>query len=138
MFKKNKKANKNIEKLDEKDVGLAQDLSFALKNLIAAEDHCAVSFATTGDAKWKKLNDELRRIRSKCLTLIVKKDESHLWCLTKHILAASMGLQEVANRFNQTNQNTEADFFYGISADMLLKVFELNDFTEQESAQTSA
>ena len=136
MMRKNKKA---LPKLDEKDVGLAQDLSFAVKNLIAAEDHCAISAADSGDPKWKALNDELRRMRSKCLTLLVKKDDSHIWCISKHLLASSMGMQEVGNRFNQTGQESEADFFYEVSATLLLKFLEINDFTDESTiGDTSA
>ena len=131
--------DKKTEKLNEKDVGLAQDLIFALKNLTAAEDHCEMSFKVTGNPRFKILQDRLRRRRSTAIKLLVKKNaEAHEWCITKHLLNVSIGFTEVANRFNQTHQDNEANFFYMEAGATDLDILELNDFSDQKEAMTSA
>ena len=75
-----------------------------LKNLISIEDHSASSFAINQDKKWLELLELIRKMRTKWISLIVKKENSHLWCISKHILASAEGMLEVGNRFLSTKQ----------------------------------
>ena len=63
-------------KLNNKDVGLAEDMIFAIKNLIAIEDHSATSFGINNDKKWIELIDIIRKIRTKWISTLIKKEES--------------------------------------------------------------
>lgn len=124
MFKKREEKPK---KLNEKDVGLIQDLLFAVKNLVAAENHCRESFVITNEEIFRKLEDKIRRRRSVLMDLFVKKNFGHVWCISKHLCAASMGLEEVGSRFNQTNQVKEASILYSLMAETELDIMEIND-----------
>lgn len=109
-------------KLDEKDVGLAEDMCYMLKNLISIEDHSATSFVTSKDKKWIELLEMIRKMRTKWLSLLVKKENSHLWCVSKHLLASAEGMLEVGNRFSSTNQKDMASEAFK-DASSLLSLF---------------
>jgi len=87
------------DKLNKKDVGFIDDLVYGLKNIISAEDHTSLSFALSKDEKWLEATDILRKMRSKWMDVLVKKDNEMLWCVTKHLLAVSMSLEEISNRY---------------------------------------
>jgi hypothetical protein len=91
------------------DVGLAEDLIFGLKNLVALENHARESYFMNNDKKWLELCDLARNIRTRWLKLIVKEENSQIWCGTKHMLASIMALEECANRFYQIKRMDLSD-----------------------------
>lgn len=107
-----------------KDVGMYEDLVFALKNLCAIESHAKSSFYLNGDKKFLEINDGIREIRTKWLDIIVKKENSEIWCITKHLLNSIIGLEEVANRLKDSKEGMEANKDAGILTGLL---FELNE-----------
>jgi len=89
---------KKTEKLDEKDVGLAEDLVFALQNLTAAEHHCMRSYDMTKNEKYKKLGNRLRKVRSKAMGILVTNPEAHTWCFTPEtMIITDGGLKAINN-----------------------------------------
>jgi len=128
-------------KLDNRDVGLAEDMIFALKNLIAIENHAAVSYGIGKNKKFFQLIDIIRRLRTKWIGLLVKKENSHLWCISKHLLASAEGMLEIGNRFTSTNQENEASEAYE-DANTLISLFlilnEIGGDHDTEQVQSSA
>lgn len=86
------------KKLNEKDVGLAQDLLFAIKNLVAAENHCRLSFVLTKAEIFRVLEDKIRRRRSALMDVIVKKNFGHAWCFTPNTMIIKKGEISEINR----------------------------------------
>jgi hypothetical protein len=86
------------DKISDKDSGMAEDLIFGLKNLEGLVDHANTFYGITKEKKFQELADIGRKVRTRWMELIVKDQKN--WCCTKHLLASSMSLLEVANRFN--------------------------------------
>jgi len=124
-------------KLNNKDVGLAEDMAFALKNLIAIEDHSATSFGINNDEKWLKLINIIRKIRTKWINTLVKKEDSHIYCISKHLLASAEGMIEIGNRFNSTNQYSESKEAYN-DAIILMELFLDYNEIKSEGEKSSA
>lgn len=117
------------------DVGLPEDLAFALKNLIAAEDHAYNSYVMNQDdpqtaQKWLQVVDAIRKIRSRWLKVFTKEENSEIWCFNKHALAASMGLSEVANRLNNMGKSEECEVGYKDAGDLMGAIYLLNGHKE--------
>ena len=115
------------------DVGLTEDLIYGLKNLCAIESHAKSSYYMTHDKKWKELNDIIRDMRSKWLEKVVKKENSELWCCSKHLLNSFMSMEEVANRLSgEESEDANKD------AEMLLGLFlALNELKEVEKTDSN-
>lgn len=90
-------AAKKINKLD---LSSDQDLSIALMNIISLEEHFYFSGVKTNDYSYYDLLLEVREMRKSLLKRIVKQppEGSELWCISKHLLAASMRLMEVGTK----------------------------------------
>jgi hypothetical protein len=103
---------KQLEKGESLDLSSDEDLSIAIMNLISIEEHLFFSGGKTGKAKYFDLLNEVREMRKSLLKLIIKDYEGEVWCISKHLLAASMRLLEVGTKA-QTKGDQEAahDFF---------------------------
>ena len=122
-----------IKKVDEVknkgslDISAWEDLSIALMNLVGLEEHCFFSYVKTQDDKFLKMLENIRELRKKLLALIVKKDDdSEKWCMSKHFLASSMRLYEVANRFLHEKKEKEAKEMYKDAAELYGLFWTLN------------
>ena len=83
------------------DLSSDQDLSIGLMNLISLEEHFFFSGAKTGKPGFYDLINTVREMRKELMTRIVDKsgtDGSEVWCISKHLLAASMRLMEVGTK----------------------------------------
>lgn len=92
---------KKIDELKKKnklDLSSDEDLSIALMNLISIEEHMYFSGMKTDKKKYFELLNSVREMRKKLLKEIVREPEGEVWCLSKHLLAASMRLIEVGNK----------------------------------------
>ncbi len=96
-----------IEKLDAEkkanplDLSSDQDLSIALMNLVSLEEHFFFSGAKTGKVGFYDLINTARDMRKELMERIVKKsgpEDGEVWCISKHLLAASMRLYEVGTK----------------------------------------
>ena len=96
------------------DLSLGEDLSIALMNLISLEEHFLFSFMKTSEKKYLDFLEQIRELRKKLMLKIVKKnDDSEKWCISKHLLAASMRLSEVGTKYLHDNKKKQAeDIFY--------------------------
>lgn len=105
------KVKKETNKLD---LSVDEDLSIALMNLISIEEHFYFSGAKTGNKKYFDLLNETRQIRKELLKKLVKNVEegAEIWCLSKHLLAATMRLIEVGTKeMDRGNKELAYDLF---------------------------
>ncbi|AKM81239.1 MAG: hypothetical protein UT13_C0001G0278 [Candidatus Pacebacteria bacterium GW2011_GWF2_38_9] len=89
---------KAMEKGHELDLSSDEDLSMAIMNLISMEEHFFFTYNKTGDAKYLDLLNEIREMRKTALKRIIKDYEGEVWCISKHLLAASMRFMEVGTK----------------------------------------
>lgn len=106
---KKKASKKEVKRLVEKydslkkeemlDLSADQDLSIAIMNLISIEEHLFFSGGKTGDSKYYDLLKEIREMRKELLKRIIKKYDGEVWCISKHLLAASYRLMEYGTKY---------------------------------------
>jgi hypothetical protein len=89
---------KKIEKGEKLDLSSEEDLSIGVMNLIAIEEHLFFSAGKTGKTQYFNLLNEVREIRKQLFKTLVKEHEGEVWCIGKHLLAASMRLMEVGTK----------------------------------------
>lgn len=90
------------------DLSSDQDLSIAIMNLVSIEEHFFFTGAKTGDPKYYDLLNEVREMRKSLLKKIIKEYEGEVWCISKHLLAASYRLMEVGTKAQGNNKKEEA------------------------------
>lgn len=86
------KINQNL------DLSSGEDLSIGIMNLIGIEEHLFFTYGKTKNSKYLELLDEIRLMRTGLLGQIIKDYEGEVWCISKHLLAASMRLMEVGTK----------------------------------------
>src|SRR4030042_2910230 len=95
------------------DLSSDEDLSIAIMNLISIEEHFFFTGAKTGKSEYYDLLSTAREMRKELLKKIVKDPEGEVWCISKHLLAATMRLMEVGTKYLSQGKNVEAqDLFY--------------------------
>lgn len=87
-----------VTKQKELDLSSGEDLSIGVMNLISIEEHLFYTSQKTKDKKYMDLLDEVRRMRTELLREIIKDYEGEVWCISKHLLAASMRVMEVGTK----------------------------------------
>ena len=98
----------NMKKQDKMDLSSDQDLSIAIMNLVSIEEHFFFTGAKLGKPEYYDLLQEVRKMRGDLLRLIVKEPEGEQWCISKHLLAASMRVMEVATKQQGMGKKEEA------------------------------
>lgn len=86
---------------DKKRVDLTQreDLSMAVMNLISIEEHLEFTAMKTGKEKYIYVLAEVRKLRIKLLKTLLRNTEGEIWCISKHLLAATMRLIETSTKY---------------------------------------
>lgn len=97
-----------MKKEDKLDLSADQDLTVALMNLISIEEHFFFTGVKTGKDKYYDMLNEIRGIRKELLKKIIKDYEGEVWCISKHLLAASMRLMEVGTKQLSIGNKAEA------------------------------
>jgi hypothetical protein len=110
------------------DLSSDEDLSVAIMNLISIEEHFFFSGAKTGNEKYFDLLNQARQMRKELLAKLVKDVEpgAELWCISKHLLAASMRLIEVGTKYYQEGKKEEAKDLFSKAYDLWSLFFGLN------------
>ncbi|MBU5690198.1 MAG: hypothetical protein QXM68_03390 [Candidatus Aenigmatarchaeota archaeon] len=94
------------------DLSSDEDLSIGIMNLISIEEHLFFTAMKTGKDKYFALLNEIREIRKRMLKKIIKDYEGEVWCISKHLLAASMRLMEVGTKqLNKGNKKEARELF---------------------------
>ena len=89
------------KKVNPLDLSSDQDLSIALMNLISLEEHFFFSGAKTRKTGFYDMINTVREMRKELMERIVRKssaENGEVWCISKHLLAASMRLMEVGTK----------------------------------------
>jgi len=87
-----------MKKQDKMDLSSDQDLSIAIMNLVSIEEHFFFTGAKLGKPEYYDMIKDVRDMRKELLKEIVKEYEGEVWCISKHLLAASMRLMEVGTK----------------------------------------
>lgn len=109
---------KAMEKGERLDLSSDEDLSIAVMNLISMEEHFFFTYSKTKDPKYLELLNEIREIRKSALKRIIKDYEGEVWCISKHLLAASMRFMEVGTKALTKGDKPDAE-------DMFQKSYQL-------------
>lgn len=105
-------------KKGELDLSSDEDLSIAIMNLISIEEHFFFTGAKTGKPEYYDLLSTAREMRKELLKKIIKDYEGEVWCISKHLLSASMRLMEVGTKALTKGNKQEAE-------DMFNKAYQL-------------
>lgn len=123
---------KQAEAGHEMDLASGEDLSMAVMNLIAIEEHMFFNANKTGKTKYFELLNEAREMRKVLMKMLIPKYEGEVWCTSKHLLAASMRVMEVGTKYQTKGDTTTAydlfkksydlyNLFWGINLNMVDK-----------------
>ena len=129
-------------KKGELDLSSDEDLSIAIMNLISIEEHFFFTGAKTGKPEYFDLLSIAREMRKDLLKRIIKDYEGEVWCISKHLLSASMRLMEVGTKAQGQGKKDEAQemfkkayelysLFWGIN----LKLIDLGEVKKIEDDQ---
>lgn len=135
MLRKNKK---DESKLVKEDLGLTDEIIELLKNLTSMESHAQASYKSTGDERFLKAKEEYRKIRTKWLSTITKKNFGQIWCLNKHSFEVMMRLDEIQARFLSTGQIQESKQCSEDYNVILFWLLELNDIGGKNVSKTKS
>ncbi len=123
QFMKKVKAMEKGEKLD---LSSDEDLSIGIMNLISIEEHFFFTYSKTKDQKYLDLLHEVREMRKKALKKIIKDYEGEVWCISKHLLAASMRFMEVGTKALTKGDHKEAQSMFDNSYNLYSLFWGLN------------
>ncbi|MCX6721500.1 MAG: hypothetical protein NT026_02795 [Candidatus Staskawiczbacteria bacterium] len=99
-------------KKGELDLSSDEDLSIAIMNLISIEEHFFFTGAKTEKPEYFDLLNTAREMRKDLLKRIIKEYEGEVWCISKHLLSASMRLMEVGTKaLGQGNKKDAEEMF---------------------------
>jgi len=123
-----------MKKQDKMDLSSDQDLTIAIMNLVSIEEHFFFSGAKTGKMEYYDMIKDVREMRKELLKKIIKEYEGEVWCISKHLLAASYRLMEVGTKQLGIGKKEEAyDLFnkaynlYSLFWGLNLKLIDVGD-----------
>ncbi len=124
FMKDEKKIKEFLEKIEKfkkehkLDLSSDEDLSIAIMNLVSLEEHFFFTGAKTDKKDYYNLLGKVREIRKDLLRKIVKDAEGEIWCISKHLLAASMRLLEVGAKYHSQGKEKEAQDLFQKAYDL--------------------
>ncbi|MEK7497885.1 MAG: hypothetical protein AAB656_03130 [Patescibacteria group bacterium] len=123
-----------VTKQKDLDLSSDEDLSIGIMNLISIEEHLFFTSQKTKKAKYIDLLNEVRLMRTELMKKIIKDYEGEVWCISKHLLSATMRLTEVGTKELKKGNKKEAwDLFskaynlYSLFWGINLKVIDMKD-----------
>lgn len=129
---------KNAEAGHEMDLASGEDLSMAVMNLIAIEEHMFFNANKTGKVKYFELLAEAREMRKVLMKMLIPKYEGEVWCTSKHLLAASMRVMEVGTKYQTKGDTKTAYDLFKKSYDLYNLFWAINlGMTDKESPLSS-
>ena len=117
---------KEMEKGEKLDLSSGEDLSIGVMNLISIEEHLFFSGGKTGATKYYDLLNEVRKLRVELMKSMIKEYEGEVWCISKHLLAASMRVMEVGTKALKNNDSVKAHDLFRKSYDLYNMFWALN------------
>jgi hypothetical protein len=106
------------------DLSRDEDLSIAIMNLISLEEHFYFTAMKTDDSKFLQMLDHVRKLRIDLMKKIVTDPEGEEWCISKHLLAASMRLTEVGTK--ELSKGKDAQPYFRSAFDLYSLFFSIN------------
>jgi hypothetical protein len=106
------------KKKDKFDLSSDEDLSIAVMNLVSIEEHFFFTAQKTEKSEYFDLLNEVRQMRKELLKKLVKEYEGEVWCISKHLLAASMRLMEVGTKQLGAGNRKEAEDLFQKAYDL--------------------
>lgn len=119
----------SAKKVNPLDLSSDQDLTIALMNLVSLEEHFFFSGAKTRKTGFYDMINTVREMRKELMARIVKKssaENGEVWCISKHLLAASMRLMEVGTKALGAGNAEEAYAFFNKAYDLYSLFWGLN------------
>ena len=101
-------------------------MSIALMNLISLEEHLFFTAMKTDNQAYLDMLLEVRVVRTQMQARMVKDPEGEEWCISKHLLAASMRLYEVGCKELSTKGKKEALPYFRAGFDLWALFFAIN------------
>ena len=129
-----------VTKQKELDLSSSEDLSIGIMNLISIEEHLFFTYGKTKNKRYIDILDEVRKLRIDLLKEIIKDYEGEIYCISKHLLAASMRVMEVGTKELKKGNKEKAiglfeksyklySLFWGIN----LKVVDIKDVKRNDT-----
>jgi hypothetical protein len=127
----------NAKKINPLDLSKDQDLTIAIMNIISIEEHLIFSGAKTKDTNFYDMIEEMRECRKGLMQKIIKTYRGEVWCISKHLLAASMRLMEVGTKLLHQSDKEEAYNFFEKAYDLYCLFWGLNltSVTEEDALE---
>lgn len=94
------------------DLSTEEDLSLAIMNLVSLEEHFFFTAQKTKQPNYLDLLQQTREIRKSLLARMVPQNEGETWCISKHLLAATMRLMEVGTKLHSDGKTDEAKLMF--------------------------
>jgi len=114
------------KKVNPKDLSSDQDLTIAIMNLISIEEHLMFSGAKTGKSAYYDLIEQIRETRKGLMQKVIPEYEGEVWCISKHLLSASMRLMEVGTKQQSLGHKAEAYKLFDQSYELYCLFWGLN------------
>ena len=108
------------------DLSSDEDLSIGIMNLISIEEHLFFTANKTNKDTYYALLNEVREMRKMLLKEIIKDYEGEVWCISKHLLAASMRLMEVGTKALTKDETDKAKGLFKQSYRLFIMFWEIN------------
>lgn len=108
----------DAKKQDNLDLSADEDLTIAIMNLVSIEEHFFFTAAKTGKDEYLDLLKKVRETRKELLKKIITDYEGEMWCISKHLLAASMRIMEVGTKQLGIGKTAEAKDLFAKSYQM--------------------
>ncbi|MBI4450657.1 hypothetical protein HY642_01665 [Candidatus Woesearchaeota archaeon] len=132
----NQGTSEQNESTKKADLTYREDLSIAVMNLISLEEHFAFTTMKTKQPEHLEILAAVRKVRVKLLRELVTNTKGEMWCISKHLLAATMRLMEVATKFIEKDRDKA--FELETSAFDLYSLFWLLQSMGDSADQTTA
>lgn len=131
----------------EADLSKDEDLAIGIMNLISLEEHLFFTAQKTNNQQYLEMLNSIRGLRTKLMKKIVKNPKGEEWCISKHLLAASMRLVEVGTKEYNTDKKEASSYFnaafelfslfFAINL-QLVEVEEIKNISHAENAKPSS
>ena len=111
------------------DLSADADLSIGIMNLIALEGHLFFTAEETDKDEYFDLLREVRKMRIELLKKIIKEYEGEVWCISKHLLSASIRLMETGTKLLEEDKIEEAKSLFKKSYRLYQLFWQINSRT---------
>ncbi len=107
------------------DLSKDEDLTIGVMNLISLEEHAYFSYMKTNDPKYLHLLNSVRHIRTTTMKRLVDNPQGEEWCMSKHLLAASMRLYETGTKELKEGKTADAQVLFEMAFELFALFFGL-------------